>query len=114
MINKKNIKKLHGQSVLEYVLLVGIITVVLSAMFQLIKRGSQSLVKVAADELSVQKNSDQTFSNQQGYLDHSDSQSQSQNYKQVIDRLGVINYIVDDKADAVTNSQTNLGFTEEN
>lgn len=115
-------KKLHGQSVLEYVLLVGIITVVLFAMMQAIKRGTQSLVRTAADQLSVQRESDQFFvSNNgyqgpealRGYLESSNMATFSDSERQVVERLGVTNYIKASREEALTNSLTNMGFTEE-
>ena len=115
MLNKKYIKRLHGQSVLEYVLLVGIISIVSFAMMQQIKRGTQSLIKVAADEIGNQANSDQAFSdNRQGYLDFSKTAVSSSSQKRVRDRVGVMTYVLDERQDVNTNSQTNLGFVEEN
>jgi len=111
--SKKNVKTLHGQSVLEYLLLVGIIVVVLFSMMQQIKRGSQSLLKVAADELGNQQNSDQTFDNKQGYLEYSNMIGTFESQKQMTDRVGVINYILEDKQSVILDEKTNLGFTEE-
>lgn len=48
-----------GQSILEYIILIGIITISLYYMGPAIKRGTQSLVKVAADQIGNQAASDQ-------------------------------------------------------
>ena len=112
ILTKKNIKRLHGQSVLEYLLLVGVIVVALFAMMQAIKRSGQSLLKVAADEIGNQQNSDQSFDIELGYLDSSNSMTSSQNEKRVVDRIGLITYTLNDAQGVLTNAKTNLGFTE--
>jgi hypothetical protein len=109
---KKNSKRLHGQSILEYVLLIGIITVALFAMMQMVKRGTQSLVKVAADEIGNQSNSDQSFDNRQGYLDSSNSLMDSSGRKNVLERIGVINYVTSETQTTLSNTITNMGITE--
>ena len=59
-----------GQTILEYTIIVGIVTVVLYYMGTGIKRGVQSLVKVTADQMGNQQNSDQDFNDtQQGYME---------------------------------------------
>jgi hypothetical protein len=121
MIRKKNTKSLHGQSVLEYVLLIGIITVVLFAMMQSVKRGTQSLVKVAADEIGVQSDSDQfvraqngelIVNNRTGYMESANSLAIIDSEKQVVQRAGIISYIPDENQQTLSNTLTNMGFTE--
>jgi Flp pilus assembly pilin Flp len=115
-------KRLHGQAVLEYVLLIGIITVVLFAMMQAIKRATQSLVKTTADEIGNQvqadqfvilNNGDQVPNVRQGYMEFSNSISTAQTQKQVVERVGIINYIYDDRQTTLTDAQTNLGLIEQ-
>ncbi len=50
---------IRGQTVVEYIVLIGIITVALIYMGPLFKRGVQTLVKVSADQIGNQQNSDQ-------------------------------------------------------
>src|ERR1017187_9584031 len=74
----------RGQTMLEYTILVGIVTVVLYYMGTQIKRGMQSLVKVTADQIGNQENSDQDFTDyQQGYLIGSKAQTQATRVKQI-------------------------------
>ena len=96
---------------MEYVLLVGIVVTVLFAMTMAIKRSAQSLIKVAADEIGVQQNADQSFD--RGYLDTSYTNEIGINKKSVNEYAGVINYILDDHRDMQTTTITNMGFTEE-
>jgi hypothetical protein len=106
-------KELQAQSMLEYILLVGMIVVALTAMTQAIKRGTQSIVKTAADELSYQQNADQTFSNTTGYLNSQNSTVQEDNQKQIVERVGIINYVRNEAALIESESLTNMGFTED-
>lgn len=50
-----------GQTVLEYVFLIGIVTIALVYMGTDFRRGIQSAVKLTADQLGNQVNSDQDF-----------------------------------------------------
>ena len=121
MLKKKNMKTLHGQSVLEYVLLVGIITIALFAMMQAMKRGTQSLIRTAADELGVQNTADQfrqvanssyqAIDDRRGYLEYSNTASSSNVQKSVVERVGVTNYILDEQQEQTTISKTNMGLT---
>ncbi len=112
-LNKRNRKNLHAQGVLEYVLLIGIVVIALLAMTQAIKRGAQSLIKEGADQLAVQQNGEQSFSNTTGYLDVQNAISSEDKQKQVVERVGIINYIQDDASYSLMNSITNSGFTRE-
>ncbi len=53
------IRACRGQTILEYTLIAGIITAVLYYMGTGIKRGVQSMVKVAADQVGNQQEADQ-------------------------------------------------------
>ncbi len=113
-----------GQSILEYTIIIGIVTVVLYYMGTGIKRGVQSLVKVTADQVGNQQNSDQDFSDvRQGYLQGANSVTQESKNKQVTEAgyipasgnaVYVTNIAVNESTDTVTNSITNGGFTQTN
>lgn len=49
----------RGQTVVEYIVLIGIVTAALFFMGPLFKRGVQSLVKVTGDQIGNQLNADQ-------------------------------------------------------
>ena len=61
-------KKISGQSLLEYVLIVGAVSLIFVAMGPSMRRGIQSIVKVTSDELAVQNQADQTYDPNAGYL----------------------------------------------
>jgi Flp pilus assembly pilin Flp len=111
----------RGQSILEYTVIVGIVVVILSYMGTGIKRGVQSLVKVTADQVGNQQNSDQDFNDtQQGYMEGSNTQMQENRNKQatesgyIIPTTGVAMYQAgtnyNESSETITNSITNGGF----
>lgn len=114
----------RGQSILEYAIIVGIVTVVLYYMGTSIKRGVQSLVKITADQVGNQQNSDQDFKDtQQGYLAVSNSVTNESKNRQVTEigyipqsgnAVYVTNISVIESTDMETNSITNGGFTQTN
>ena len=114
----------RGQTILEYTIIVGIITVVLYYMGTPIKRGVQSLVKATADQVGNQVNSDQDFTDyQQGYLITSNTETQETKSKQIAE-LGYIplggsviyrgNTAYAESTYTMTNTITNGGFTPSN
>jgi len=51
-------KRLTGQSILEYVVILGIVAIALAAMSLYFRRGIQSVVKIAADEAGNQEDAE--------------------------------------------------------
>ena len=110
---KKFTTNTNGQSILEYMLLLGIVTFVLFAMNPLIRRGIQSLIKVTADEIGTQQNGEQNFNSQSGFLVESLSSMNSVHSNTQRQRLKRFIKNIDEQADLVTNATSNLGFTED-
>lgn len=123
---EKKVKMLarRGQTILEYTIIVGIVTVVLFYMGTGIKRGMQSLVKVTADQVGNQQNADQDFNDtREGYMEASNSATQEIKNKQVT-QLGYVpssgnaveitNTSFNEYSDTVTNTITNGGFSQTN
>ncbi len=114
----------RGQSILEYTIIVGIVTVVLYYMGTGIKRGVQSLVKVTADQVGNQQNADQDFNDiRQGYMQGANSVTQESRSKQITESgyipasgnaVYVTNIAVNESTDTQTNAVTNGGFTQTN
>lgn len=102
-----------AQGMLEYILLIGIIVTALMAMTQAIKRGTQSIVKVAADQIGLQQNADQKVDNRTGYINSQTITTQESKEKRVVERVGIINYITNDTSRTTMQTLTNSGFTEE-
>jgi predicted PurR-regulated permease PerM len=108
-----------GQSVLEYTIIVGIVTVVLYYMGTSVKRGMQSLVKVTADQVGNQQNADQDFNDiQQGYMQSSNSTVQESKSKKVTELGNSTAYAgntsYNESSYSTSKTITNAGFTQTN
>lgn len=112
----------RGQSIVEYTIIVGIVTMVIFYMGTTIKRGAQSLIKVTADQVGNQQNSDQDFNDiRQGYTEASVSSAQQTNNR-VVTEAGYIpvsgnavytaNTSYEDNSDSFSNAYTNGGFQQ--
>ncbi len=112
---------IKGQTVVEYIVLIGIITVALFYMGPLFKRGVQSLVKVTADQIGNQQNADQDFVNADdpgatgGYLVGSNTGVTSHVSKKVETPGwgGVADITVNETTNTAADSLTNLGKTQQ-
>lgn len=101
-------KQKDAQTILEYIILVGIVAVILAAMQPLVKRGIQSIVKVTADQLGQQSNADQTVDEDKGYLLGTFSDRRGRSSKEVGERRddAVKEYIYRDMTWMHTNAIT--------
>ena len=114
--NTKTLNRYHGQTVLEYVVLTVIVTMVLVFMGTDIKRGIQSAVKTTADQLGTQANADQDFerkSGASGVLTNSTTSAWQSQGHSTRERAGIITIEESDMTQILTNSQTNAGLTED-
>ena len=101
-----------AQSILEYTVFLGAIVLVMFAMGPMLKRGTQSLIKVVADQVGVQQNAEQKFDDT-GYLESSYAATSGFTDKQTRDLVGTITYFFNDETVTTSNALINLGFTEE-
>ena len=103
----------RAQTLLEYVIIIGIVTLVLMAMAPRMKRGIQAIIKVTADQMAVQEDSDQTADREAGHLVRSYTNTDSFTQTQIIQREGNVTQYIYGPDDAVTkaSSRINLGFT---
>lgn len=121
----KFFNKIKAQTLLEYLILIGIVTVVLFAMYQAMKRGIQSVIKITADQIGNQQKADQVtpaFSNAaivntvegaistSGYLAEAYTATRVSNQKEVQDGFGDVGYFYEERVSTNSNSLTNLGF----
>ena len=107
-------KTYFGQTLLEYIILIGIIVTVLVAMSPYLKRGIQSVIRVTADQLQFQNEAEQSLAEGVGssYLMNSFTTSNTYTDKLVREVPGgKTSYIYDgDHTEKITTSLTNLGF----
>ncbi len=97
---------------LEYTLILGILALVMFGMGPMFKRGIQSLIKLVADQVGVQRNAEQKF-DESGHMESTYISTRSTTRKRTRDVLGTTNYIFSDEAETISNALINLGFTEE-
>lgn len=83
---------------MEYTVVLGVVVVVALAMTPLLKRGTQGMIKVVADQIGVQKDSDQKYNLEEGgFLQSSITNRSARTYKGIVDVTGNIEYIFDDR-----------------
>ena len=97
---------------MEYILLIGIVVGVMIAMTPFVKRASQSMVKLAADQIGNQQEAEQDAGGRRGYLVNSYTTSRADRRIRKRERLGVsaVDFL-HDETDSETRSLTNMGFT---
>ena len=102
----------NGQSAMEYILLVGIVTTALMIMGTDLKRGIQSVVKVTADQVGNQQNADQDFSHvQEGYMVGSNTEIQEIKNDKTAEIGYVTNTGFSESSSMMTNTISKGGFT---
>lgn len=101
-----------GQIFLEYMLVIGAVVLVMMAMNKMIKRGTQGMVKVVADQVGLQVNADQQFDD--GYLKSSYVTTRVTTSKIKEEFAGQTTYTYGDVTVIHSNALINMGFTEEN
>jgi hypothetical protein len=107
-------KKSKGQSILEYLVLSGVVGVAAVSMFTGLKRSIQSIVKVTADQVGNQLAADQDPERNLGYLKNSWSLTTLDSNKRRQDFFGETTFTFDDTVKTDSVSIVNLGFQERN
>jgi Flp pilus assembly pilin Flp len=104
----------HGQTFIEYTLMVGALVAVMIAMTPMMRRGIQAMVKVTADQIGTQQGSEQ-IGGRFGRMMNSTTYSQAQGDTEVGERLGATSKkFLTDKTSSQSTVYLNQGFTEKN
>ena len=104
--------KKNAQTILEYILLVGIVTMALVFMGTDFKRALQSVIATTSDQLGGQVNSEQDVDiRQRGYMVNSISNSTQGHQLTKNYTLGKENLIVNDRSQTSSSTVSNVGFT---
>lgn len=103
---------MKGQSIIEYIIILGVIIVALYAMGPYLKRGVQSVIKGTADQLAFQKNSDQDFSPDSSHMESSASMTNAQNQRTVEGLNGRTSTTVNESTNTITETTTSMGFSQ--
>jgi len=100
-----------AQTLLEYAIMVGVTAVVITAMSPLLKRGIQSVIKGAADQLAPQNESEPTVDRESGYLVNAFSATRARMYKQYEEVMDNKAVFYNDRIETDAHSLANMGFT---
>ncbi len=103
----------NAQIFVEYTIVVGAILLVIFAMSTMLKRATQGMVKVVADEIGLQENADQRFDDK-GYLKNSYTSRRDKTDKTLKEISGVVGYIFNDVSMVSSEKLINMGWTNEN
>jgi hypothetical protein len=104
----------RAQSIMEYVMLISIITAAIVYMLPRVKRTTQSMIKSAADQIGDQKGADQTFDNiEVGYLVNSSTLSKSTLNNLRTDISGTIKQTFNESSGTEASSFTNAGWSKD-
>lgn len=102
-----------GQSIIEYVIIIGIAVMALYAMGPSFRRGVQSVIKSTADQLAPQKNAEQDFSSDTSHLDSSATKTNATVSRNTQELLYSTTTTSDESASTLTNTVTNSGFSQQ-
>lgn len=97
---------------MEYLVTISVATFVLVVMFPAIKRGVQSVIKVTADQVGMQEEADQDFS--EGFMIESTTNAVSDVDNIVRERGYTVIRSYDEAGQQSTHTESYLGFSEEN
>ena len=111
MLRKYPHKKLKGQVLLEYTVVIGAIVLALLAMNDMIKRGIQGMIKVTADQIGNQEGAEQRF-DEGGHMKASYSSTRAASDTTREEFLGVTRYVYEAEISSSTNTVSNLGLSE--
>jgi hypothetical protein len=100
-----------AQTFLEYILLIGIVVMIYTAMMVFIRRSTQGMVKLMADQVGVQRNADQDEGDS-GYLAYINSESIVRHRERVVERLDEITYYPDDYTETISEQMSTNGYQE--
>ena len=107
------LKNIKAQSLMEYTIVIGIIITVMFAMSAQIKRGTQGMIKVVADQIGNQKNADQKFVEEDGFMREAHLTTKAQTEQTTRDKDGRVTYYFNDRTETETYTASSLGFMEE-
>jgi len=105
------LKGQKGQTFIEYTIILGVIVGLLFAMTPLVKRETQAMIKIVADQVGVQKNAEQEFGDG-GYMKSSSSDMQVSKDKQTQETGGSTRYTFDDETRVSSVTDIDLGVRE--
>lgn len=113
MVQLKHGKNQKAQIFLEYVMVIGAVVLIMFAMSTMLRRGTQGMVKVVADQIGDQINAEQKFDDG-GFLEELNTTTTANNSKTKTEFIGDTTYTFGDEISTSSDALINMGFTEEN
>lgn len=98
-----------GQSLIEYIIIIGIVMTSVYIMAPAFKRGTQSVIKVTADQLGAQENAEQDFGPGASHMDNSFASTVVQNNRRVFDATSGVSTLTNETTQSFTNTLTDGG-----
>lgn len=100
----------QAQIVLEYTIVLGIVSLVIFSMAAMIKRYTQGTIKIVADHLGNQVNGEQRFEKERGYMMATYTTIHSDMETNIVERAGERKKYSNDTSTTSTNTFSDLGF----
>ena len=105
-----NLKR--AQMISEYALLLSLVVIIMVTMFTLIKRSTQKLTQLAADQIGRQVNAEQDFASNKGFMINQLRTSAFQTQHDKVYRFNDKGYGFNDSTYSSTKTYSNQGFTK--
>ena len=97
---------------MEYTIVIGTVVLIIFAMSTMVKRGTQGMIKVVADQIGVQENAEQSFDDT-GHLVNSYTSTRTTGDKTRIEFNTTVSYIFGDVTISESTTVVNLGFSND-
>lgn len=101
---------MKGQTLIEYIIIVGVALMAIYVMAPAIKRGTQSVVKATADQLAPQQNAEQDFVDS-SYMERQTAKTDAKINRRQEETNAAIVSIVNEETRTRTETVTNQGFS---
>jgi len=105
-------RKKRAQTISEYVILITVVVTFMVSMLTYVKRGTQGLIKTAADQIGSQIGAEQDFKGLGGYMTGSNAVTSSYANHDIRVWPGAYQKVFVEGSDTQTNMSSNLGFSE--
>jgi hypothetical protein len=100
-----------GQSLIEFIILIGIAVTALFMMGPAVKRGYQAIIRGTADQLSTQRNAEQEFAADESHLESTNTLASSSTNRSSRDLIYTTTTVTNEDSTSQVNTITSMGFT---
>ena len=96
-----------GQSLIEYIMIIGVVVTAVYFMAPALKRGTQRVIKVTADQMAPQQNAEQDYGPDETFMVNQISSSHSINHRLTYDTGNGVNSVINETSDSSSTTVTN-------